>query len=247
MKTVIVLALGVALGAGYVHLFGGNTDSKQQPEPKFVFSKGITGSEDIECFSLDTQSRSLEPSGESLLTVQNANESDNQYSYLSEEDQLEFTDNEADIEVLKQQMLDSPENLRLRKLWGINKDSIGWDDIERVAPNLTYEQKLNLEQLLRDSPKDGLDMLLFAARYPNSGNIDRDMMYLALNAVTETSADNVFLVDSLIEDVCGQRASPKKLMMFVNSQKTKIERAYQKRNLIELRSLITGNAVCNSI
>ena len=246
MKTSIALVVGVALGVGTMYLFGGKTECNQQLQPKFESSTTIRSAENIEV--LNTKSGSTESLGEAKLIVPSSTKLSNQYSDLSvDEDRLRFVNEDADIEALKQEMLDSPENVRLRKLWDLNKEVIGWDDIERVAPNLPYEQKLNLESLLQDAPKDGLDILLFIATLPDSGSEERNSMYLGLNATSEISADHVFMVDSLIEDACGQQVSPRELKLFVNGQMNNIERAYQKRSLSELRRLINDNAVCSGI
>lgn len=243
MKVSTALAVGMALGVGIMYLFCGNTDSNQQLQPKCLSSTVIEGAENIKV--INTKSSLSDAMVESTLITP---ELDNQYSDVSlDKDQLWFTHEEPDIEALKQEMRDSPENVRLRNLWDLNKEVIGWDHIERVAPNLTYEQKLNLESLIRNSPNDGLDMLLFVAKLPNTGNDERNNMYQALNVVSEMTADNVFMMDSLIEDACGQQASPKDLMRFVNRQKDNIVRAYQKRNLSELRRLINDDAVCSGI
>lgn len=242
MKASIALVAGVALGVGIMYLFD-KTDSNPQLQPKFLSSAAIKGAENIEVINI--KSGLSDSMGQSTLIIPQL---DNQNSEVSlNEERLSFANDEADIEALKQEIRDSPESVRWRNLWDLNKEVIGWDDINRVAPHLTYEQKLELESLLLNAPNDGLDMLLLAARFPNTGDDDRNRLYLALNVVPEVSADNVFMVDSLIEEACGDKASPRDLMLFVNGQKDNIARAYQKRDLSELRRLINDNAVCSGI
>ena len=144
----------------------------------------------------------------------------------------------------------SATTLGLIQLWELDRTIFSWDDIERVAPNLTYEHKLNLEMLLQGNVEVGTDIMLGLAKYPNTGNEDRDLLYLAMGAMEsqcDVSTDNVFFVDSLIEETCGRQAPPRKLMKFLDGRKTDIKRAYQKRNLSELKRIINDTGVCSTI
>ncbi|NOI32029.1 hypothetical protein [Vibrio coralliilyticus] len=243
MKSAITLAVGIILGAGCMHLLVNHADSEQK------LTTAHKGADKI-ASRVNTHSCSSETVFEMALADQNSEKTDKQGSSdstITEQQLVVDADEEASIETLKQEMRSSTENVKLRKLWDLDKEVLEWDDIERVAPNFSYEQKLNMESLLRDNPKEGLDVMMLAAKYPNSGSSDRDLMYVVLDSVPELSADSVLLVDSLIEDVCGQQAPPKTIMKFVDEQKNSIEREYLKRNLSGLRYLINNNSVCGGI
>ena len=132
--------------------------------------------------------------------------------------------------------------------WGLNEEST-IDDIISAIPNIEYGQALRAESMLKESPDDAMFILNLLAKNPNTGNKEKDLMYLAAAVSRDVDENALFLVDSLITNKCSINTSPKSLIHFINTYQLDIEKAYRKRNFEWLQSTIDreGCSAFNSI
>ena len=80
---------------------------------------------------------------------------------------------------------------------------ISWNDIERLAPHLSYEEKLDLETLSYTDPSLAVARLAKEAQYPNTGDPEKDLFLSALNGVSPVISHFVVTLDSMYMDKCG--------------------------------------------
>ncbi|GIC77122.1 hypothetical protein FMO003_25220 [Moritella sp. F3] len=235
-KTVITLGAGIIIGSVFTQLIV----NSQSP-----IQSTASGSQHNTPKTINTLQVALPISSSGITLQQQRGEELLVGSFYGVKDIQEIDFDKNDLNDLNESMWNSPENVRLREIWELNKATLNWDDIERVAPNLTYEQKLSMETTLQDNPSDGRSLMLTLARHPNTGDKQKNMLYLALDHAPEHSSGSVFMIDSLIEGKCGRQAGTIELMTFIDTEKVSIEKAYIKRDILQLKELINNSDICN--
>lgn len=80
---------------------------------------------------------------------------------------------------------------------------ISWNDIERLAPHLSYEEKLDLETLSYTDPSLAVARLAKEAQYPNTGDPEKDILLNALSGVSPVISHFIVTLDSMYMDKCG--------------------------------------------
>lgn len=122
---------------------------------------------------------------------------------------------------------------------------ITWNDIERLAPHLSYEEKLDLETLSYTDPSLAVARLAKEAQYPNTGDPEKDLFLSALNGVSPVISHFVVTLDSMYMDKCGTSL----LLDSVNDimkMNNELFLQYKKMNYSVLKAEFNNTIPCDS-
>ncbi|CAK2444193.1 conserved hypothetical protein [Vibrio crassostreae] len=144
---------------------------------------------------------------------------------------------------------DTPENSRTvnwskSSVENEEETQISWNDIERLAPHLSYEEKLDLETLSYTDPSLAVTRLAKEAQYPNTGDPEKDILLNALSGVSPVVSHFVVTLDSMYMDKCGTSLllDSIKEIMNVNSD---LFFQYKKMNYSALKEEFNNSIPCD--
>lgn len=150
----------------------------------------------------------------------------------------------ADTEVLKREMKNSPENVKLRLDKENLEEAVTWEKIEKMAPHYSYLQKLDLETLARTNPAAAVAKLNEAANFPNTGNEEKDAFYAAIESMLSPSINAfIFSLDGIYQEECGQPLTINQIQAIMKI-KSDLFYHYKKRNYTSLKDELSQHVSC---
>lgn len=123
------------------------------------------------------------------------------------------------------------------------KEPISWADINKYAPHLSYEAKLDLETLAMSDHDSAIKMLAKEAKFPDTGDIEKDVFFSALDQLSPEINNFMFTIDIAYQERCGKPMNNEQLKNSV-VKSSDLFFHYRKRNYLKLREEMYKIAPC---
>lgn len=122
-------------------------------------------------------------------------------------------------------------------------EPIRWEDIQSVAPHLSYGEQLDLETLASVDPVSARKRLLEQATMPHSGDLQKDAFYKTLTSINPEISNMAFVVDIAYQEKCGHSITANNTANLLSADNS-IHRLYIKKDYLALKKSIYSLSSC---